>query len=452
MTGPKGAFLLIVLIAAIVYVCLVLDYVPKIQLTNTKRRAPLRSIMLSNISRVEGRLHSSDNVKEASNKTMMRNDVTVVSRKRELSKPSPGHCFYKIQVYDKGDKLAKHRPALESIVRQSKGSPDIRANVSCLNDCIVEISIAGEKNKFAGMDAVVFHFMKNLIPKPQPPASMNPDQTWVYFSWESPRSNRGEVSPIAQLPVNAVWTYYRGSDITTPYGFYDPGTPMAKETKSADEWLQGKSKLALWMASNCKGTFWPRSDFVRELQKYVPVDVYGACGKLKCSPSWSTKCTVDLVRQYKFYLSLENAECEDYITEKLWNKPLMQGVVPIVYGPRRKVYEELLPPKSFIYIGDYKSIKELADYLKLLDSKPEMYIEYLKWQYEGSVGVHQVMHESYDPALFCNLIPFIDKVKRGQLKRTPVGESSFSKTCRKGRENKEDNYSSTFGLGKWNPW
>lgn len=46
---------------------------------------------------------------------------------------------------------------------------------------------------------------------------------------------------------------------------------------------------------------------------------------------------VRLQAQYKFTLALENAVCNDYITEKLW-RPLEAGSVPIVFGsPRVKV-------------------------------------------------------------------------------------------------------------------
>ncbi len=43
----------------------------------------------------------------------------------------------------------------------------------------------------------------------------------------------------------------------------------------------GKKKLVFWVVSNCH-THSRREDYVKIMQKYIDVDVYGACGPLKC--------------------------------------------------------------------------------------------------------------------------------------------------------------------------
>jgi glycoprotein 3-alpha-L-fucosyltransferase len=71
-----------------------------------------------------------------------------------------------------------------------------------------------------------------------------------------------------------------------------------------------------WLVSNCHESN-NRQKYVHELKKYIPVDIYGGCGTMKCPISNKTECFEMLDRDYKFYLAFENANCKDYITEKL---------------------------------------------------------------------------------------------------------------------------------------
>ena len=368
----------------------------------------------------------------------MRTNATETERSGAHSR-HPG-CRYKIQIFDDGRHESRFQTFLNHTVRKSHA----KTNISCAGyPCDVEVTrLQGLGH--ADIDAVIFRVMEGLIPRPMPKADMDPNQTWIFYTREAPRYLMYELGT-PNLPVHATWTYSRASKVHYPYGLYKPGQPKANRKKSVEEWLEGKTKLVAWYASNCKVTFWPRLPFVTELKKHIPVDAYGRCGNLTCLPVGSRKCDVELLRQYKFYLAIENAECDDYITEKSWRKPLMEGVVPIVYGPRRRFYEELLPPNSFIFLGDFKNVKELADYIRMLDSKPELYVKYLEWQYKGSVEWYFQWDK---PTRVCSVIPVIEKVKRGQLKRFMVGKSNYLATCRK----KETFPNASFGVGSWVPW
>ena len=80
----------------------------------------------------------------------------------------------------------------------------------------------------------------------------------------------------------------------------------------------GPRKPVAWLVSNCQ-TASHRELYVKELQKYVPVDVFGKCGEpLKCTKG-RDECFVEIAESYKFYLSFENSICEDYVTEKFFN-------------------------------------------------------------------------------------------------------------------------------------
>ena len=61
-----------------------------------------------------------------------------------------------------------------------------------------------------------------------------------------------------------------------------------------------------------------RLQYAQELGQYIGVDIFGACGTMKCSRSQSENCFDLLKTKYKFYLAFENSNCQDYITEKFF--------------------------------------------------------------------------------------------------------------------------------------
>ena len=81
--------------------------------------------------------------------------------------------------------------------------------------------------------------------------------------------------------------------------------------------------------------------------------------------------------KYKFYLSFENSFCEDYVTEKFFTV-LAYNTVPVVMGGAN--YSKMAPDKSYIDSRDFKSVKDLAEYLKYLNKNTTAYVEYLEWK------------------------------------------------------------------------
>ena len=149
-------------------------------------------------------------------------------------------CHYKVQIHEKTN---VHKQAgVFAFVRESKDGSPLPTDIQCDNNCNIELTLADAKNKFAGMDAVVFMPLIHL-PKPKLPVDMNPNQTWVYHTMESPYSDRGRIVGNAPFLVHATWSYNWKSDIVTPYGYYRPGVTMTNTTKSPTEWVKGKTKL-----------------------------------------------------------------------------------------------------------------------------------------------------------------------------------------------------------------
>ena len=144
-----------------------------------------------------------------------------------------------------------------------------------------------------------------------------PNQVWVMYQLESPYHS----SSFNQLAKRTNWTatYRRDSVLVAPYEKFVPYKDVAYlPDKPPKNYAQNKTKLAAWFVTNCYARN-GRSQYVEELQKHMNVDIYGACGQLSC-PRSSSKCYDMLKTDYKFYLSFENSNCKDYITEKLyWN-------------------------------------------------------------------------------------------------------------------------------------
>ncbi|KAG0236079.1 Alpha-(1,3)-fucosyltransferase 11 [Actinomortierella wolfii] len=136
-----------------------------------------------------------------------------------------------------------------------------------------------------------------------------------------------------------------------------------------------------WIASNCKAGN-RRHYYVNQLMKYIDVDIYGKCLKNKEWPK--NEHGVDLsasevVAPYKFYLAIENSNCDDYVTEKL-ERPFAQGVVPIVDGP--KDYSPFIPTQdSVIREDDFDSPAHLATYLHQLDKDDTAYMSHLSYKF-----------------------------------------------------------------------
>ncbi|XP_045128267.1 alpha-(1,3)-fucosyltransferase C-like isoform X2 [Portunus trituberculatus] len=151
--------------------------------------------------------------------------------------------------------------------------------------------------------------------------------------------------------------------------------------RSGDSWeafLQ-RPRLVAWMSSHCH-TASRREDYVRRLQLHVPVDIYGACGPLRCSrreEHRGDRCWRQVLGpKYLFYLAFENALCDAYVTEKLW-RPLVHGLVPVVLGGAN--YTAILPPNSYI---DAVSLtpRQLGHLLRRLQKTPQEYAEYHLWR------------------------------------------------------------------------
>jgi hypothetical protein len=131
------------------------------------------------------------------------------------------------------------------------------------------------------------------------------------------------------------------------------------------------------------------------------------------------------IETYKFYLSIENSNCKDYITEKL-ERAFQWGVVPVVDGAPRMDYETFIPNHdSIIHVDDFESIEDLASYLKhLIKNDSEYYNRHLAYRWNTSLITNQAfrakplkktwlpMDEQLGP--FCEMCDLAHDIKSGR--------------------------------------
>ncbi|KAI9551468.1 hypothetical protein GHT06_021801 [Daphnia sinensis] len=263
-------------------------------------------------------------------------------------------------------------------------------------------------------DAVIFHFWQDKLDSLPAFRSRN------FFPWK-------------QIPphfFNWTATYRLDSDLFGPmfYGFQfaNKNSVLMRPNDLTNYYglnITSKTKMAAWFVSNCQTSI-NREGYVRELSRYVQVDVFGKCleNRKSCpiprnpqnQPLYyePTDCDVMLERDYLFYLSFENSFCPDYASEKFF-RAFQSGVVPVVFGGAN--YSLLAPPHSYINARDFQTPKLLAEYLVKLSHDLDLYSRYFDWRGEFDLKRHSG---------WCNLCKMLND-PHAEAKSYPVIETWF---------------------------
>ncbi|XP_049875548.1 alpha-(1,3)-fucosyltransferase 10-like [Pectinophora gossypiella] len=95
--------------------------------------------------------------------------------------------------------------------------------------------------------------------------------------------------------------------------------------------------------------------------------------------------------QYKFIIAIENAVCNDYITEKFW-RAIEAGTVPIYFGS--PLIRDWLPNnKSAILLEDFPTPELLSQHLHYLLLNDTAYEEYLEHKTSGLITNQNLINE-----------------------------------------------------------
>ncbi|XP_069691276.1 alpha-(1,3)-fucosyltransferase 7-like [Periplaneta americana] len=254
-------------------------------------------------------------------------------------------------------------------------------------DCSVSnCRLTYDASKLDQADAVLFHLhrTKGKASLPNVTSPRPAKQRWVFLTDENPFHtftlglHSSRMRDFNGL-FNWSMTYRMDSDVPVPSGrtlrLTDPErtTVLKRRRRRRPE----KTKLAAIMISNCGGKN-KRWQYVQQLRKHMPIDVYGGCGNLRCEGHFKMDCP--RLNDYKFYLAFENGDCKEYITEKAWWNAYHKGAVPVIMGASLQDCARLLPPRSYIHVRNFSSPASLARYLMYLGDSPSEYANFFQWK------------------------------------------------------------------------
>ena len=247
-----------------------------------------------------------------------------------------------------------------------------------------------DRSRLTQASLVAFHLYdiaKNELPERQ--LSAKNDQSWVFITGESPVNFYYQNPSFYPRLLDDAFDRSISYKFDSPFSIFsneviNRSTVATEQRQSNANSLKGKRKAIVWIVSNCV-TFSRREKYVEQLKRFIPVDIYGACG-IRCSTNVHRQCQADL-HEYYFYLAFENSRCNSYITEKFWKiiSDDEHRLVPIVMGPSERDYARVAPNQSYIHVNRYPSPEALAKYLRYLMDHPDEYLQYLQWREHSSL-------------------------------------------------------------------
>jgi len=237
-------------------------------------------------------------------------------------------------------------------------------------------------------DAILFH-ERNIKTKDLPSKDQRrPDQIYIHYNLESPIWSSLGISGFESF-FNISLSYREDADVRNTYGLVERvKAPAESLTEIIDKFGANNKELGATKSpkaggapvaqfvSNCNSKS-DREGLVQSLAKHIKVDVYGGCGRLKCGRDRTEECYQMVNRSYKFYLSLENSVCQDYVTEKFFNL-LPYNVIPVVLNGANM--SRVAPPHSYINVRDFTTTEELATYLHTVDQDDKLFASYFWWR------------------------------------------------------------------------
>jgi hypothetical protein len=274
-----------------------------------------------------------------------------------------------------------------------------------------------------------------------------PDQVWILWNDEATRISKN----FDKLSSFFNWTmsYRTNSEIYHgTYGFLlreDNAQSEEKSQKVKEAFkthFKKRKNAILWFVNNCYAK--KRFKQALEISKHYAVYIYTKCKPEEESDikqyshlklfrdacERGSECEKLNFNHFKYYLTFENTNCSDYITEKMW-KSLANHMIPIVMQPNHDSFtRHEIPSKSFIHMKDFAfNAERLAQHLHRIDSDFSLYFDYIKW----TLLYFKVYYEPelIDPHRMCKMCEALNKQFNNNEKRLSYDSiaSFFNGNC-----------------------
>ncbi|KAJ7385069.1 hypothetical protein OS493_017433 [Desmophyllum pertusum] len=246
-------------------------------------------------------------------------------------------------------------------------------------ECPVPCELSSDQSRAQEASAFVVHARPPDISNLPPIEHLAP---WILQTNENPVYTPALYDSRIMSQFNLLISYRLDSDFPAPiYPIPELDTPIPFHKR------QG-GVLAIF--SKCEPV---RTEYMRQLMRYIQVDSYGAClknkdgliamyGKINNRYVFKDHKLI-LSRYYKFSLVFMNQDCDYFIDDRLYHA-LTTGSVPVFMGTNK--VDQYLPgnlKNAIIKVSDFRSPKELAAYLEYLSNNETAYNRYLEWKWKG---------------------------------------------------------------------
>lgn len=247
------------------------------------------------------------------------------------------------------------------------------------DNCPVQCELTNNRSRASEASAFVVHSRLTDVWDLPPLEYLAP---WILQNNENPVYTPALSDPKVMNKFNLLISYRLDSDFPSPIypkPSLDPPIPFKRRLGNV---------LAVF--SKCEPV---RTEYMRQLMKYIDVHSYGAClknkkGLIGLYSQINGKYVFKdykfvMSRYYKFSLVFMNQDCDHFVDDRLYHA-LETGSIPIYMGTN--LIDQFLPgnlKNSIIKASDFSGPEKLAEYLKFLSNNETAFNKYLDWKWQG---------------------------------------------------------------------